>query len=165
MMAEPTTGRGKDMIAAQMPMRNRAARLLTVMLLVITSLAFGSDTAFAATTYECTGANTGSQSWHTGSTVRYTGGSSNSNIVWSFFTSTGCPNSVLPGGGSASLSMRVQFCSGSGGTSIGDTFTSVTAKAIATSVLPGTCFRVQWLPNNAATDNENFHGKIIWQVS
>lgn len=164
-MADSDDGRGSDMIATQIPLRVRVTRLLTALLLVIASMALSEGTAIAASTYQCTGGNTGSQSWHTGSTVRWTGGTSKSNIVWSFFNSTGCPNSVLPGGANPSLSMRVQFCSGSGGTSFGDTFFSVTAKAIATDVLAGTCFRVQWRPNNAATDNENFHGKIIWQVS
>ncbi|NOX30899.1 MAG: hypothetical protein GXP35_12755 [Actinobacteria bacterium] len=134
-------------------------------MLVFSTLAIGQGEAQAATSYNCTGAYTSSQAWHTGSTTRWTGGTSRSNIIWSFFTTTGCSGSFLPGGASANLSMRVLFCSGSGGTSGGSTFTSVTAKYLATSVKAGTCFKVQWRPNNSATDYEDFDGKIIWQTS
>lgn len=143
--------------------RRRALRLLVVMILLVATLGVGQGQAQAHSTYACTGANTSSQSWHTGSNVRFTASNhGNTNVVWSFFTTTGCSSSVLPGGGSANLSMRLQFCSGGGGNSIGSTFSSVTAKQLATSVLPGTCFKVQWRPNNSATDFANFHGKLLW---
>lgn len=154
-------------MTAQSTIRGRTMRMLVAFVLVIAAMGIGMPPAKAATTYQCTGAaSTGSVGvWTTGSTVRYTGGSTNSGIMWSFFTGTGCPNSFLPGQPTASLSMRVAFCSGSGGTSNGTTFTTVTAAMLATNVLPGTCFRVQWRPNNAATANKPFHGKIQWQIS
>lgn len=146
-----------------MKIKNRAARLLTVGALAAASATTGlvaqsALPAFAADT--CTGAGTGSQAWHTGTTQRLKEGYGA--IVFSFFTSTGCSSAVLPGGANANLSMRVSFCSGGGGTSGGSTFTTVTAQSIAVTVLDGACFQTQWRPNNAATDYENFHGKLIW---
>lgn len=138
--------------------------LFLALFLAVSTIVVTQEEAQAASVYACTGGNTGSQSWHTGSNTRWTTNNGNSSVVWSFFTSTGCPNSLLPGDPNQNLGMKLQFCSGGGGQSYTRTFTSVTAKNIATQVLPNTCFKVMWRPNNASTDNEDFHGKLLWEL-
>lgn len=138
--------------------------LLLALVLAVSTIAITHEEAQATSVYGCTGGNTSSQSWHTGSNTRWTTNNGNSSIVWSFYANTGCPNSVLPGDANQNLGMKVQSCSGGGGQSYTRTFTSVTAKNIATQVLPHTCFKVMWRPNNDATDYENFHGKLLWEL-
>jgi hypothetical protein len=144
--------------------RTAGLGLLLALVLAISTIVIAQEEAQATSVYGCTGGNTSSQSWHTGSNTRWTTNNGNSSIVWSFYTSTGCPNSLLPGGANQNLGMKVQFCSGGGGQSYTRTFTSVAAKNIATHVLPHTCFKVMWRPNNAATDHESFHGKLLWEL-
>lgn len=144
--------------------RTAGVGLFLALALAAFTIVITQEEAQAVSVYACTGGNTSSQSWHTGSNVRTTTNNGKSSIVWSFYTSTGCPNSFLPGGANQNLGMKVQFCSGGGGQSYTRTFTSASTKSIATQVMPNTCFKVMWRPNNAATDHESFHGKLLWEL-
>jgi len=111
---------------------------------------------------DCSAGDSGNIAWHTGTKVRETSAFT-PNINWSFASTSTC-SPVFPGqhnGIDGTFSMRVQVCNG--GVSGGTTFTNLgQIKAIAQGLATGTCFRTQWKPNDAATANEWFQGKVLF---
>lgn len=124
-------------------------------------VALPSSSAFAAAACASGTAPPYNGSFTTGTSVRYKNGYGS--IYWYFNNDPGfsCPI-TLPGGSSMRFSMRVRFCSGSGGVSGGHEFTTAGGHEIAVTVRNGACFQTQYKSNNSATANKSFAGVIVW---
>jgi hypothetical protein len=91
-------------------------------------------------------------------------------ILWSFQVADRCPVSFPAGG---SLNVRVRFLqrdSSGGCTSnpVSDgrlaVFTGADRRLLVDDVLPSTCYRLIWRPNNAATANRTLRGALVIQA-
>lgn len=150
----------------------RSDVMLMVIVLIAGFLVGAVSAAYAGVTSNCTGGvMAGAGTWSTGSTNRWTGGNSAGNIIWSYSQPAACPDTIRPGGNTAHSRMRTVWCSG--GSSTGRSYSNPNGwnGAVATQVLPGTCFKMGWFayspsgPTPGVAANKAFHGQVVWKTS